>query len=101
MSRRGKCIQNHGEVTGKCLNMDRGSDDLKSAATVARMGTSRKCRRNMTNSSTPRLFPARRLPDIDISADRTGERARTVQFRALPVPYSSASLPPCYGDQLA
>src|SRR6266478_365505 len=41
-------------------------------------------KRNITNSSTARLFPPRRLPDIDISADRTGERARSVQVRALP-----------------
>jgi hypothetical protein len=41
-------------------------------------------KQNITNSSTARLFPARRSPDIDISADRTGERARSVQVRTLP-----------------
>jgi Domain of unknown function (DUF4864) len=46
----------------------------------------------MTNSSTARLFPARRSPDTDISADRTGERAKAVQVRALPAHYFSARL---------
>jgi len=31
---------NHAEVTGKFLNVDRGSADLKSAATVWGLGTS-------------------------------------------------------------
>ena len=45
---------------------------------------------NITNSSTARLFPVRRSPDIDISADRTGERARSVQVRILPALRCSA-----------
>jgi hypothetical protein len=51
--------------------MDRGRDDLESAAD----GDEPKYQRNITNSSTTRRFPARHLPDIDISADRTDERA--------------------------
>jgi hypothetical protein len=54
------------------------------------MGT--KINGNIANSSTARLFPARRLPDIDISADRTGERARSAQVQTLPAHCFSARL---------
>ena|SRR6266403_3409204 len=82
---------NHAEVTGKCLNVERGSADLKSAGTVGGWGRAEN-KRNITNSSTACLFAARRLRDIDISADRTGERARSVQVQTLPAYCFSARL---------